>query len=312
MNSEQTYTPSLSITKQQRIPALGSTRLPFPHGYDNQAVVASTENVTVSATSSHPGSLDHLASDVFVGREREMGALREDLEETLVGRGRVVVLTGEPGIGKTRTAIELAAYAQLQGARVLRVIAMKGKGGAAFLAVGTAAAHLRTECPLERLRTEMGLGRRTSLKSWRAVRDRLPDLPASPQLESEQARFRFFDSVATFLKSASRTKPLVLLFDDLHGRIPPPFYSYSSSHASWGTLAFWLSSPVVTGSSIVPVLSPRLSAPWPGRRAVGRLSSKGSVRLTWPISWKLLPAACHLRNWPTLSTNKPRDILFHD
>ena len=64
-------------------------------------------------------ALDSLAGGVFVGRQREMGDLKACLEDALSGRGRLVTLVGEPGIGKTRTAQELATYAGLRGAQVL-------------------------------------------------------------------------------------------------------------------------------------------------------------------------------------------------
>ncbi len=54
-----------------------------------------------------------------VGRHREMGELKAALDDALSGRGRVVMLVGEPGIGKTRTAQELASYAETSGAQVL-------------------------------------------------------------------------------------------------------------------------------------------------------------------------------------------------
>jgi hypothetical protein len=68
---------------------------------------------------SDPHALDSLAGGVFVGRQREMGDLKACLEDALSGRGRLVTLVGEPGIGKTRTAQELATYAGLRGAQVL-------------------------------------------------------------------------------------------------------------------------------------------------------------------------------------------------
>ena len=43
----------------------------------------------------------------FVGRQREMADLKVSLEDALSGHGRLVMLGGEPGIGKTRTAQEL-------------------------------------------------------------------------------------------------------------------------------------------------------------------------------------------------------------
>ena len=47
-------------------------------------------------------------SRVFVGRHREMVGLQASLEDALSGRDSTIVLAGEPGIGKTRTAQELA------------------------------------------------------------------------------------------------------------------------------------------------------------------------------------------------------------
>ena len=55
---------------------------------------------------------------IFVGRRREMAELTAALDDALAGQGRLVMLAGEPGIGKTRTAQELASYAEGQGARV--------------------------------------------------------------------------------------------------------------------------------------------------------------------------------------------------
>ena len=55
----------------------------------------------------------------FVGRESEMQALRGALEAALAGRGRLELLMGEPGIGKTRTLEELEGVARERGALVL-------------------------------------------------------------------------------------------------------------------------------------------------------------------------------------------------
>ena len=61
---------------------------------------------------SHPG-------EIFVGRQVEMERLTGALDDTLSGRGRLVMLAGEPGIGKTRPAQELEVLAQQRGAQVL-------------------------------------------------------------------------------------------------------------------------------------------------------------------------------------------------
>ncbi len=56
---------------------------------------------------------------VFVGRQREMAELLAALDDALSGRGCLVTLAGEPGIGKTRMAQELADVAASKGAQVL-------------------------------------------------------------------------------------------------------------------------------------------------------------------------------------------------
>ena len=161
-------------------------------------------------------ALDSLAGGVFVGRQQEMGELKACLEDALSGRGRLVTLVGEPGIGKTRTAQELATYAGLRGAQVLWGRSYEEQGVPPFWPwVQAIRSYVRERDP-EQLRSEMGSGAADIADVVSDVRDRLPDLPRSPQLEPEQARFRLFDSIAAFLKTASQRQPLVLVLDDLH------------------------------------------------------------------------------------------------
>src|SRR5262249_55047708 len=60
-----------------------------------------------------------LTAGAFVGRVEEMAALREAFAEAVSGHGRLVLLAGDPGIGKTRTAEEFATHARQEGAEVL-------------------------------------------------------------------------------------------------------------------------------------------------------------------------------------------------
>src|SRR5262245_35294492 len=55
----------------------------------------------------------------FVGRDRELAELEAGLENALGGRGRLYLIAGEPGIGKTRLAEQLAGHATERGARVV-------------------------------------------------------------------------------------------------------------------------------------------------------------------------------------------------
>ena len=64
----------------------------------------------------------------LAGRGQELAALRQWLAEALAGHGRLVVLTGPPGIGKTRLAEELADGARRSGQRVLWGRAVEEQG----------------------------------------------------------------------------------------------------------------------------------------------------------------------------------------
>src|SRR5450631_1590548 len=52
---------------------------------------------------------------IFVGRERELQALDERLDEALATGGKVVLVSGEPGVGKTRLVEELSRRAEARG-----------------------------------------------------------------------------------------------------------------------------------------------------------------------------------------------------
>jgi MoxR-like ATPase len=64
----------------------------------------------------------------FVGREEELKVPAAALDHACAGRGRLVLLTGEPGIGRTRTAEEAAARAERRGMRVLWGLCSEGEG----------------------------------------------------------------------------------------------------------------------------------------------------------------------------------------
>ena len=55
----------------------------------------------------------------FIGRRQELAILAAALDDALAGQGQMVMLAGEPGIGKTRLAQELARQAQDRGTQVL-------------------------------------------------------------------------------------------------------------------------------------------------------------------------------------------------
>lgn len=160
--------------------------------------------------------LEALAGRVFVGREAELEQLRGAAEEALTGRGRLVLISGEPGIGKTRTAEELATYAQLRDATVLWGRGHEDEGAPAYWPwVQVIRAYVREADPVA-LAWEMGSGAADIARVVPEVAERVGEVSGPAEADDEAARFRLFDSVSAFLSSASTSRPLVVVLDDLH------------------------------------------------------------------------------------------------
>jgi predicted ATPase len=152
----------------------------------------------------------------FVGRAGELAVLTADLDAAVAGRGGVVLLAGEPGIGKTRLAEEVAAQATARGALVLWGRCWEAEGAPAFWPwVQVVRAYVQAS-DAAALRHDLGAGAADIVQLVPAIRDRLPDLPTPPPVEPEAARFRLFDSLAAFLRAAAARRPLLLILDDLH------------------------------------------------------------------------------------------------
>jgi len=151
-----------------------------------------------------------------VGRQSELHELQAALDAAIAGRGGVLLLTGEPGIGKTRLAEEAAGLAERQGMRVLWGRCWEGDGAPAFWPwVQTIRAYIQ-QCDPATLASAMGAGAAAIAQVVPEVHTRLPDLSPLPELPADQARFRFFDSVTMLFKQAAAGRPLLLILDDLH------------------------------------------------------------------------------------------------
>ncbi|MBT3941554.1 MAG: protein kinase [Chloroflexi bacterium] len=155
---------------------------------------------------------------VFVGRQTEMDQLRSIFEETLSGRGSLVALVGEPGIGKTRISQELAGYAGLRGARVLWGRCYESGGAPPYWPWVQAIRSYVNQTDHDQLRQEMGAAAADIAEIVPDVREALPELAGrtAPAEDPEVARFRLFDSITSFLRNASRNTPIVIVLDDLH------------------------------------------------------------------------------------------------
>jgi len=120
---------------------------------------------------------------IFVGRRSELDALDRLLDGALRGSGAVAMLSGDPGIGKTRTAEEFATAARSRGASVIWAKCFEGLS----LPYAPWPAALAGDWP-----QESGL----------------------PALSAEDERLRLFEAVSAGV--CNRQNPLILILDDLH------------------------------------------------------------------------------------------------
>jgi len=157
---------------------------------------------------------------LFVGRERELALLRAALAGAIAGHGRAVLVSGEPGIGKTRLAEELAAYAAGQGAGVCWGRCREGAGAPAFWPWIQILRAQFTATDAADLRAQLGTGAEEIVRLVPDLHERLRGVPAVPLADDEGARFRLLDSVARFLRASAAGQPLVLILEDLHWAQP--------------------------------------------------------------------------------------------
>lgn len=167
-----------------------------------------------------PTLLEPVHTFPFTGRERERELMWAAWKEASIGEPRTVLVSGEPGIGKTRLAAEIAAQAHRAGATVLygrsdedlEVPYQPFVEALRWAATCTPAGALRTSLgrfpgDLVRLLPELpGL-----------VSDLEPPLSAEPEVE----RYRLFEAVASWLVAAGEPHGVVLVVDDLHWAARP-------------------------------------------------------------------------------------------
>ena len=131
----------------------------------------------------------------FVGRETQLGALKSAADAAELGESVVVLVAGEPGIGKTRLVAELASRIS---ARTVWATGWEGDGTPAYW-------------PWRQVVRAIGED------DERAMADAIARLDGLGSAESgANPRFQLFDAVAAGLANASSAQPLMLVLDDLH------------------------------------------------------------------------------------------------
>jgi DNA-binding SARP family transcriptional activator len=141
-------------------------------------------------------------SGTFVGRSDELARIRTALDGALAGSGALVLIGGEPGIGKSRLLSHVADDADARGARPLWGRAWEAGGAPAYWTWLTALREL------------------ADLPHAAALDEVVPGAAAAGD-ESESARIRLFDAACAFLVDAAAKQPLAVLLDDIHAADTP-------------------------------------------------------------------------------------------
>src|SRR5258708_1920830 len=152
----------------------------------------------------------------IVGRQREVTVVMNRDEGAKGGHARVVLLTGEPGMGKTRLLDEVALRTAQDGAVVLHGSASEAEGMPPFLPFLEALGRYIRVTPQDQLRTQVAAVPQVLASLLPELAVYLHDLQAPPPLLPEQARLRLYEAIGALLETVSALHALVLTLDDLH------------------------------------------------------------------------------------------------
>jgi transcriptional regulator with XRE-family HTH domain len=158
--------------------------------------------------------LDRIVRGQLVGREGELAEAAAQWQKALAGTSHVLLVSGEPGVGKTHFVREIAALAQASGA-----VALVGEcypdGGAPYAPIAQILRHVFDD-PLA---ADLGLPQfllADLITLVPALRARFPDVPPNPPLDPQSEQERVYDSVVEFFTRLAARAPLILFVDDAH------------------------------------------------------------------------------------------------
>ena len=158
-----------------------------------------------------------LPQNSLVGREREMAKLCAGLDEAAAGRGRLFLISGEPGVGKTRLADELAAAARAQGMTLMVGHCSEHDEAVAFLPfVEILESFIDRALNVDVLRTALGEQASELARLLPKLKNILSDLPPPLDLPPAQSRRHLFNCFFDFAARIATEQPTLMILEDLH------------------------------------------------------------------------------------------------
>jgi tetratricopeptide (TPR) repeat protein len=153
---------------------------------------------------------------VFVGREPELKQLQSAFDGAMSGQGALMMVTGEPGIGKTALCEQLATYVTLRGGRTLVGHCYEaGSLSLPYLAFVEALRSYVLSRDAKDLREELGSGAADVARIISEIRERLK-IRLRTQKDPEEERYRLLQAVSGFLINAGNLQPMLIVLEDLH------------------------------------------------------------------------------------------------
>jgi hypothetical protein len=151
---------------------------------------------------------------VFIGRQSEMSQLGAAFDHAAAGNGTLLMITGEPGIGKTTLWKQITSHVTAKGGITL-VGHCHEESSLPYVAFVEALRLYVVSCPSELLSNLLGLA---ASDVARIVPEIILRTSAEPQEKAvpEEERYRLFQGVTDFLGSIARAHPLLLVLEDLH------------------------------------------------------------------------------------------------
>ncbi len=153
--------------------------------------------------------------DPIVGRAPEIALLDDLLDSALAGKGGVCLLSGDPGIGKSRLASEVVDRARTRGMVAITACCADAEGAPSYWPwLQLLRAHVARSSARE-LRDDLGTDAAIIVRTVPDLEPFLGRLAPASLLSAEEERFHFFDGVTRLFLRASRRRPMLLVIDDL-------------------------------------------------------------------------------------------------
>ena len=151
----------------------------------------------------------------YFGRAREMSRLLACFHDAAAGRGGVVLLAGEPGIGKSHALRQLADAARASSAVVLAGRCVEGVWVPPFRPFAEAITGYGELVSPRQLEADLGLAGSALTRIAPRLCEMLPALAVPPVLQPDEERFRLLDAAAQFFAAVSARAAVLLVLDDL-------------------------------------------------------------------------------------------------